>query len=429
MRIQAYSDGMAKDIAELFVLAINGIHSDIYCVDQKAAWIQGIRVPSGDGDGDDVYWNKRLSRTKPWVAFVEDRLAGFMELRSDGHIDCAYTHPDFQRQGVASALFEHVTLVAHAQGIAQLYVEASLVARPFFEYKGFKVLKRNHIHRQGVVLTNFSMTKNLNTDQRKRLTIHVVDAFTEQQFKGNSAAVIITDHWLSEDLMQSIATENNLSETAYLVKNQDSSYAIRWFSPIKEIAFCGHATLASASVLFCEDPEVQELVFSANAVGRMTISRIENDYIQMNFPNTKPSHVELAPEALLEGLSIKPRHILLNEQAYFAVYDHEDDVRNVTQKQEQLKKLAPHDVVVTAPGSDYDFVSRYFWPANGGDEDPVTGSIHTGLAPYWAERLGKTELMALQASKRSGVLLCRVAEDRVFVSGKAVHYLEGKITV
>jgi PhzF family phenazine biosynthesis protein len=289
--------------------------------------------------------------------------------------------------------------------------------------------KRNQINRQGVVLTNCSMEKHLNTSDSKQLKINVVDAFTEQRFKGNSAAVIITDTWLSDELMQSIATENNLSETAYLVQDKDGSYAIRWFSPITEIAFCGHATLASASVIFNDNPEQQKLIFSANAVGKMTITQAEDGYIQMDFPNRKPSVTARIPEELIEGLSIKPSKVLLNEQAYFAVYENESDVLTVTQEKAILKKLAPHDVVVTAPGSEYDFVSRYFWPANGGDEDPVTGSIHTGLAPYWSEQLGKKELLALQASKRSGVLLCRVTEDRVFVSGKAVHYLEGLITI
>ncbi|MBB1486104.1 PhzF family phenazine biosynthesis protein [Oceanospirillum sediminis] len=262
-----------------------------------------------------------------------------------------------------------------------------------------------------------------------KLRINIVDAFTEERFKGNSAAVIISEKWLPEALMQSIAIENNLSETAYLVKADDDSYAIRWFSPITEIDFCGHATLASASVIFSDNPEITEIIFSAKAVGKMIITKKDDGYIQMNFPNRKPHVPENIPVELLNGLSIKPSEVLLNEQAYFAVYEHESDVRNVTQSKEDLQQLAPYDVVVTAPGKEYDFVSRYFWPANGGDEDPVTGSIHTGLAPYWAEQLGKKQLLAYQASKRGGVLSCRVTEDRVYISGKAVHYLEGFINI
>lgn len=418
---------MASEIAELFFQAVNHIPPSLYSAEQKAAW---TAVNSNDlGRINYDYWATRLGTTKPFVALIEDRIAGFMELDADGHIDCAYTHPDFQKRGVASALFEHLLLAAQAQNIARLYTEASLVAKPFFEHLGFATLRQNQIHKNGVVLTNFSMEKHLSNSNTKQLRISVVDAFTEQRFKGNSAAVIITDEWLSEELMQAIATENNLSETAYLVKDGDVNYAIRWFSPITEIAFCGHATLASASVIFNAHPEQQQLVFSAKAVGKMIIARAEDGYIQMDFPNRKPSTVAQIPTELLNGLSIKPSKVLLNEQAYFAVYDNEEDVLNVKQEQEQLKKLAPHDVVVTAPASQYDFVSRYFWPANGGDEDPVTGSIHTGLAPYWSEQLDKTELLALQASKRSGVLSCRVTEDRVYISGKTVHYLEGYITI
>ena len=262
-----------------------------------------------------------------------------------------------------------------------------------------------------------------------KLKINIVDAFTEERFKGNSAAVIISEKWLSEELMQSIATENNLSETAYLVKADDESYSIRWFSPITEIDFCGHATLASASVIFSDNPEITELIFSAEVVGKMTITKTDDGYIQMNFPNRKPSTPENIPAELFNGLSIKPSKVLLNEQAYFAVYENESDVHNVAQNKEILKQLAPYDVVVTAPGKGYDFVSRYFWPANGGDEDPVTGSIHTGLAPYWSEQLGKTQLLAYQASKRGGVLSCQVTEGKVYISGKAVHYLEGFINI
>lgn len=161
----------------------------------------------------------------------------------------------------------------------------------------------------------------------------------------------------------------------------------------------------------------------------MIITKTDDGYIQMNFPNRKPSIPENVPAELLNGLSIKPSKVLLNGQAYFAVYENESDVRNVAQNKEKLEQLAPYDVVVTALGKEYDFVSRYFWPANGGDEDPVTGSIHTGLAPYWSEQLGKTQLLAYQASKRGGVVSCRVTEDRVYISGKAVHYLEGFISI
>ena len=264
-----------------------------------------------------------------------------------------------------------------------------------------------------------------------KVKIHVIDAFTEEQFKGNSAAVIITEEWLPDSLMQSIAIENNLSETAFLVKQNNDIYQIRWFSPITEIDFCGHATLASAFVLFSDQPTLEKVVFSAKAVGSMTISKAANGDIQMEFPNRKPVDIETIPEQLMKGLSIKPFNVLRSDQAYFAIYNSESDVLNISQNNELLKQLAPYDVVVTAKSDSeqYDFVSRYFWPANGGDEDPVTGSIHTGLAPYWSEQLDKDELLAFQASKRGGVLLCKVESDKVILSGKAVRYLEGFIDV
>ncbi len=263
------------------------------------------------------------------------------------------------------------------------------------------------------------------------LEITVVDAFTDAVFGGNPAAVIITDEWLSDDLMQSIAAENNLSETAFLVSTDTSTYQIRWFSPLTEIAFCGHATLASAFVLFNKSPGLTSLKFSAEAVGELLVTKTESGQVQMDFPNTRPESVESIPDALIDGLSISPEEVYCNSQAYFVIYQSESDVLSVQRDNETLKRLKPRDVVVTARSESghYDFISRYFWPANGGDEDPVTGSIHTGLAPLWAERLGKKELVAYQASRRGGVLNCVVSGDRVLISGNAAQYLHGSITV
>ncbi|MGE6360331.1 PhzF family phenazine biosynthesis protein [Psychrobacter glacincola] len=267
-----------------------------------------------------------------------------------------------------------------------------------------------------------------------QLEINVVDAFTSTVFKGNSAAVIITDNWLSDDLMQSIAFENNLSETAFIVLDDDGIYHIRWFSPLSEIVFCGHATLASAFVLFNKNPSLESIRFYAKAVGILTVVQTEIGKIQMDFPNTKPEKVDNIPEGLRAGLSIAPVEVYKNAQAYFVVYDSEADILNVERDNERLKQLAPLDVVVTCKANStayasYDFISRYFWPANGGDEDPVTGSAHTGLAPLWAERLGKNHLVAYQASKRGGILDCVVAGDRVMISGHAVQYMTGFITI
>lgn len=259
--------------------------------------------------------------------------------------------------------------------------------------------------------------------------MHVVDAFTDELFKGNAAAVVMTDEWLDDDLMLSIAAENNLSETAFLKPVKNNHYEIRWFSPLTEIDFCGHATMASAFVVFLKNDDLTEVVFSAPAVGDLTVTRQADGMIDMSFPNRQPQAVADIPEALLKGLSKKPSAVLRSQQAYFAIYDDEASVRELVYDSEQLKQLAPYDVVVSAPGSDYDFVSRYFWPANGGDEDPVTGSIHAGLAPYWAEKMGKQELVAFQASQRGGVVNCRLVSDRVHVAGKAVLYLKGQIAI
>jgi PhzF family phenazine biosynthesis protein len=267
-----------------------------------------------------------------------------------------------------------------------------------------------------------------------KLAINIVDAFTDKQFKGNSAAVIILDDWLPDTLMQSIALENNLSETAFLVAadtadNGVIAFNIRWFSPVTEIDFCGHATLASAHVAFAKYPNHNSIEFRADAVGSMQVEKKHDGFIQMNFPNRAPTEPDYIPSALLDGLSIAPQKVLQNGQAYFAIYDNEDDVMVVEQDANELRKLAPYDVVVTAPGQHFDFVSRYFWPANGTDEDPVTGSIHTGLAPYWSQQLGKKALEAYQASKRGGVLRCVVESDRVLISGQTVGYLTGEITM
>jgi PhzF family phenazine biosynthesis protein len=228
--------------------------------------------------------------------------------------------------------------------------------------------------------------------------------------------------------MQSIATENNLSETAFCVEEHDR-YHIRWFSPLTEIDFCGHATLATAYVLFNKLPDSDSLEFYAKAVGQFTVNRGSHGFIDMSFPNYMPTFVTDVPEGLLNGLSIPPNEVYRNQQAYFAIYNSEKNVIDVEQKQTLLKKLKPYDVVVTSRSDKYDFISRYFWPANGGDEDPVTGSIHAGLAPFWSDQLGKSKLRAYQASPRGGELLCELVGDRVIVSGQAVTYLSGVITV
>ena len=290
-----------------------------------------------------------------------------------------------------------------------------------------------------------------------QLELTIIDAFTDTVFKGNSAGVIVLEDWLDDTLMQSIAMQNNLSETAFLAKRKDAlteanvpTYHIRWFSPLTEIDFCGHATLASAFLIFSEYSKLDSVQFYAGAVGNLTVKRMADGRLQMDFPNNKPECIyskddakavsinDALPDDLINGLSIPPCEVYKNSQAYFVIYETEDEVLSVERDNDRLAKLAPLDVAVTCiPHSDkqsdkyakYDFISRYFWPANGGDEDPVTGSAHTGLAPLWAERLGKDKLIAYQASSRGGELTCEVLGNRVLISGYAVQYLKGVIEV
>ncbi|CAB5712612.1 Uncharacterized isomerase yddE [Delftia tsuruhatensis] len=266
-----------------------------------------------------------------------------------------------------------------------------------------------------------------------QLPIHVIDAFTSQRFKGNQAAVVPLDAWLADSTLQAIAAENNLSETSFLVWSAErEAYEIRWFSPLTEIAFCGHATLASAHVLFEADPTVRGVAFWAAAVGKVSARLEDSGRIVMTFPRRDASPLEEVPTALREGLTPVPSAYLVNQQAYLAVYDTEASVLAVKPDLEKLKTLGPLDVVVTAPadaGAAHDFCSRYFWPANGGEEDPVTGSIHAALAPYWAGRLGKNVLVAHQASRRTGTLFCEVTDASVQVAGHCARYLTGTITI
>ena len=262
-----------------------------------------------------------------------------------------------------------------------------------------------------------------------KLKLHHINAFTDTLFKGNYAGVIFLDEWLSTKLMQAIATENNLSETAFVKQEGEYIYHIRWFSPLSEIDFCGHATLASAYALFKQEQTLDEIEFYAKAVGTLKARREADGFIAMTFPKQTPDPITEIPTALLAGLSIAPSEVLINRQAYFAIYTDEADINLLKPNLTELKKLAPYDVVISATAHDYDFISRYFWPASGGDEDPVTGSIHCGLAPFWAQRLNKTQLTAYQASQRGGILHCRVQTDAVIISGQAVQYLEGDIVI
>lgn len=257
------------------------------------------------------------------------------------------------------------------------------------------------------------------------IPIYQIDAFASKVFSGNPAAVCPLQNWLDEHVMQSIATENNLSETAFFVK-EDSEYHIRWFTPVKEVDLCGHATLATGFVFFKYINLDGSKVHFNSKSGILSVTR-DGERLSLNFPAQPPKPCE-APEALLAGLRKEPSEVLCSEDI-LAVYPSEKDVMELQPDFAQLSKLGLRGVIITAKGSRADFVSRFFAPTYGIDEDPVTGSAHCELTPFWSERLGKNELHALQLSKRGGELFCSMAGDRVIISGRAVEYMKGTIAV
>lgn len=255
------------------------------------------------------------------------------------------------------------------------------------------------------------------------LKLFQVDAFSEKVFEGNPAAVCPLKEWLPDRQLQAIAAENNLSETAFFVKSGDT-FRLRWFTPVAEVDLCGHATLASAWVLFEHlNYKQNEIIFDSNS-GDLSV-RMESGLLKMNFPVTKGNRVDL-PVELLEALGIS-RGEAYRATDYMVVLEKEEEVKKLDPNYYLLKKIDTRGIIVTAPGKDFDFVSRFFAPALGIDEDPVTGSAHTMLAPYWAERLEKKALEARQVSKRGGTVYCTLLEDRVEIAGKAVTYMIGNI--
>ncbi len=257
------------------------------------------------------------------------------------------------------------------------------------------------------------------------IPIYQVDAFTNSVFSGNPAAVCPLDEWLPDDLMQAIARENNLSETAFFVPEGDS-YRIRWFTPEAEVDLCGHATLASAHVILrLIHPARREVRFLSRS-GLLVVS-LKDELLAMNFPSQPPRQCEVPP-MLISGLGAEPAEILCSED-YFAVYQSEDDIRSLAPDMDVLCSIGMRGVIVTAPGRDVDFVSRFFAPRLGIPEDPVTGSAHCALVPYWSERLGKKDLHALQVSRRGGELFCRDLGERVGISGYASLFMSGVIKI
>lgn len=256
-----------------------------------------------------------------------------------------------------------------------------------------------------------------------QLSFYQIDTFTEKVFSGNPAAVCPLDYWLDDELLQAIALENNLSETAFFVPSR-KGYHIRWFTPATEVNLCGHATLASAYVIFNYlSPQSTQIKFSS-ASGPLIVSR-ENDRIILDFPANPPKACE-PPSFLSEALGIEPSEVWWCDD-YLVVLDSEEAIRKVKPDFPLIRKLDGQGVIVTARGGEVDFVSRYFAPKVGIDEDPVTGAIHCALIPFWSERLRKNELIARQLSQRGGELYCTCQGERVLIGGYAAEYLQGKI--
>ncbi len=256
-----------------------------------------------------------------------------------------------------------------------------------------------------------------------KLKQYQVDAFARRVFEGNPAAVCPLDAWLDDALLQAIATENNLSETAFFVPSGEG-FALRWFTPAAEVDLCGHATLAAAHVLFKILGYPQPAIAFATRSGKLTVER-RKGLLAMNFPSDPPQSCP-PPAALLAGLGRRPVEVLAAAD-YVAVFADEAEIRALAPDLAQLGQLDRRGVCVTAPGLTVDFVSRFFAPKLGIPEDPVTGSAHCELTPYWAARLGKTSLTAYQASRRGGEVLCALDGKRVILQGRAVTFMTAEI--
>ena len=262
---------------------------------------------------------------------------------------------------------------------------------------------------------------------------HVIDAFTDKMFGGNPAGVCLLDSWPPHDVLQNIATENNLSETAFIVE-QDGYYELRWFTPLLEVDLCGHATLASAFVLFSEkEKHAQSLSFKSMS-GILTVSK-KDEILYLDFPATPVSPCPTYP-IFEKSLGIKPV-AAYHSIDFLLLLESEECLRKVQPDFALLKQIKSeaglqHDclgIIITAAGSDCDFVSRYFAPNAGVDEDPVTGRAHCSLIPFWKDRLAKKQMLARQLSKRGGLLFCEDCDTRVKIGGNAVRYLKGSIEI
>ncbi|QMW04512.1 PhzF family phenazine biosynthesis protein [Spirosoma foliorum] len=274
------------------------------------------------------------------------------------------------------------------------------------------------------------------------MRIYQLDAFTDRLFAGNPAAVIPLTEWLSDEQMQQIASENNLAETAFYTKTEgENTYHIRWFTPTIEVDLCGHATLATGYVVFFleskqDEGAIPDEIFFNSRSGLLKVCRGENGWLTLDFPADTVNKSNLQPPALLASVGEKPYAIFKGKTDYMLVYETQAQIEALAPDFREMNTVPARGVIVTAPGNagdgSVDFVSRFFGPQAGIDEDPVTGSAHTTLVPYWAEKLGKTELTARQLSKRGGFLKCKLNDDgvnpaRVDISGQVQLYLTGDV--
>ncbi len=276
------------------------------------------------------------------------------------------------------------------------------------------------------------------------MRIYQLDAFTDRLFAGNPAAVVPLTEWLPDEQMQQIAAENNLAETAFYVKTDgDTNYHIRWFTPTVEVDLCGHATLAAGYVVFFLEkqagilPDTDQIYFDSRS-GQLKVCRSSDGWLTLDFPADVVQRANVQPPALLVSVGEKPLAVFKGKTDYMLVYETQAQVEAITPDFREMSSIPARGIIVTAPGKTdgedepVDFVSRFFGPQSGIDEDPVTGSAHTTLVPYWAEKLGKTELTARQLSKRGGYLRCKLNDDgenpaRVDISGQVQLYLTGEI--
>jgi PhzF family phenazine biosynthesis protein len=260
----------------------------------------------------------------------------------------------------------------------------------------------------------------------KTITIYQVDAFTDKLFKGNPASVCVLEEWLDDALMQHIAMENNQAETAFIVK-EDQHYHIRWFTPTVEVNLCGHATVASAYVLFNELKAVENQITFTSKSGLLIVKKEHDGMITIDFPADPPNEVSEIPAGLFEGLNIKPTNVWKGKFDYMVEVESEKLVNELDPDFSKLSTIPSRGILVTAKGNQLDFVSRCFFPQSGINEDSVTGSAHCLLVPYWSAKTGKSTFIATQNSKRGGKLICTLKGDRVLMSGHAVLYMKGEI--